>query len=123
MAQWIPPFAGAGYRCAVNPEACVRAGVSAVDNSVRVVSKLNKFNQEMYHRANQGDMVAHSYMYPGCPYIPPQNVPSQTQAVPPPTSNGFTGGYGVQTGTRANGTPILEWVPPQFDLSQFKKSG
>jgi hypothetical protein len=119
MAQWIPPAAiGVGYRCAFNPESCVRTGVSAVDNTVRVAQKLNQFNQEMYHRANQGDMVAHSYMYPGSPYIPPQNVPSQ--AVPPPTSNGGFTGW-VQKGTQANGAPILEYVPPHFDWSQFKK--
>jgi hypothetical protein len=80
MAQWIPPLAGAGYRCAVNPEACVRAGVSVVDNTVRVAQKFNQFNQEMFERANQGDPVAHSYMYPGTPYIPPHIAPQQSGA-------------------------------------------
>ena len=75
----VPPvLVNLGYACAVNPERCVRTVVSTVDNVKTVAQVLNNFNQEMYRRADQGDQVAHTYIYPDSPYIHPSSQQSGT---------------------------------------------
>jgi hypothetical protein len=91
MAGWIPPVAAAVInRCGANPEQCVRSATNAMDSAGKTAQVFIKFNQEMFESANRGDPVAHSYMYPECPYLPPHVSP---QPLTPSGSHQLPPGY------------------------------